>query len=76
MEVERTAGTSKLIAIVLRRMGAQAGKLEVDAGEGSCWLRSHDCSSESPLEREECQRLESEGRRRAFRRPLFIGRLE
>jgi hypothetical protein len=52
MEVERTVGTSKLIAIVLRRMGAQVGRLEVDAGGGSCWLRSHGCSLESPLERE------------------------
>jgi hypothetical protein len=39
-------------------------------------LRSHGRSSGSPPEREECQRLESEGRRRAFQRPLFIDRLE
>jgi hypothetical protein len=29
MEVERTAGTSKLIAIALRRMRAQAGDLRL-----------------------------------------------
>jgi hypothetical protein len=29
MEVEQTAGTSKLIAIVLRKMGAQTGDLRL-----------------------------------------------
>jgi hypothetical protein len=50
--VKRTAGTSKLIAIVLRKMGDTSWRLEVDAGEGSCWLRSHGCSSGSSPERE------------------------
>jgi hypothetical protein len=32
--------------------GGTNWRLEVDAKEGSCWLRSHVCSSGSPPERE------------------------
>ena len=52
MEVKRTAGTSKLIAIILRKMGARAGDLRLTLEKSSCWLRSRSCSSESPPERE------------------------
>jgi hypothetical protein len=72
-EVERTAGTSKLIAIALRRMRAQAGDLRLML-EGV--LEVARLFVEVAARKRECQRLESAGRRRAFRRNLFIGRLE
>ena len=50
--MERIAGTLKLIAIILRKMGARAGDLRLTLEKRSCWLRSRSCSSESPLERE------------------------
>jgi hypothetical protein len=49
--------------------------LEVDDERRSGGLRTRDCSLGLPPERE-CQRLKFEGRRRAIRRNLFIGRLE
>ena len=52
MEVERTIGTSKLIAIILRWMGARVGDLRLTLEKSSCWLRSRSCSTESPPERE------------------------
>ena len=52
MEVERTVGTSKLIAIILRWMGARAGDSRLTLEKRSCWLRSRSCSSELPPERE------------------------
>jgi hypothetical protein len=36
----------------LEEDGGTSWRLEVDARESSCWLRSRGCSSESPLERE------------------------
>jgi hypothetical protein len=51
-EVERTAGTSKLIAIALRRMRAQTGDLRLTLEGVLVGLRSRVCSSESPPERE------------------------
>jgi hypothetical protein len=48
---------------------------EVDAGRSSGGLRMCGCSLGLPPERE-CQRSKFEGRRRAIRRNLVIGRLE
>ena len=50
--MKQTTGTSKLIAIILRKMGARAGDLMLTMEKGSCWLRSCSGSSESPPERE------------------------
>jgi hypothetical protein len=36
----------------LEEDGGTSWRLEVDAGEGSCWLRYYGCSSGSPPERE------------------------
>jgi hypothetical protein len=36
----------------LEEDGGTSWRLEVDAGEGYCWLRSRGCSSELPPERE------------------------
>jgi hypothetical protein len=51
-EVERIAGTSKLIAIALRRMRAQTRDLRLTLEGVLVGLRSRVCSSESPPERE------------------------
>ena len=63
--MERTAGTSKLMAIVLRKVEVRAGNLKLAPEKGSCWLRSRGCSSESPPERENARdwrlKVENEG---------------
>jgi hypothetical protein len=50
--MERTAGTSKLIAIALRRIRAPTGDLRLTLEGVLVGLRSRVCSSELPPERE------------------------
>jgi hypothetical protein len=69
-KVERTAGTSKLIAIALRRMRAQTRDLRLTLEEVLVGLRSRVCSSESLPERENAKgwswRVEDERSREIY----------